>query len=107
MSQKRIQQIEQRVDRIKRALLEIGPMRPGSLTRQYKDPQHRTGAYWQISYTRRMKSRTDYIRKEHVKEVRRQTVIHKRFKRLVDQWIDLSIEHSRLTMQIAEPRAGR
>ena len=43
MSQKRIQQIEQRIDRIKRALLEIGPMRPGSLTRQYKDPQHHTG----------------------------------------------------------------
>ena len=107
MSQKRIQQIERSIDRIKRALLEIGPMRPGSLTRQYKDPQHRTGAYWQISYTRRMKSRTDYIRKEHVKEVRRQTVTHKRFKRLVDQWIDLSIEHSRLTMRIAEPRASR
>ena len=48
MRQKRIQQIEQRIDRIKRALLEIGPMRPGSLTRQYKDPQHHTGAYWQI-----------------------------------------------------------
>ena len=47
MSQKRIQQIEQRIDRIKRTLVEIGPMRPGSLTRQYKDPQHRTGAYWQ------------------------------------------------------------
>jgi hypothetical protein len=82
-------------------------MRPGSLTRPYKDPQHNTGAYWQISYTRRMKSRTEYVRKEHVKEVRRQTVTHKRFKRLVDQWIDLSIEHSRLTMQIAEPRASR
>jgi hypothetical protein len=24
---------------------------------------------------------------------------------LVDEWIDLSIEHSRLTMQIARPRA--
>ena len=56
MSQKRIQQIERRMDRIKRALREIGPMRPGSLTRQYKDPQHHAGAYWQISYTRRMKS---------------------------------------------------
>jgi hypothetical protein len=43
-----------------------------------------------------MKSRTEYVRKEYVKEVRRQTVTHKRFKRLVDQWIDLSIEHSRL-----------
>ena len=36
MSQKRIQQIERRIERIKRTLLEIGPMRPGSLTRQYK-----------------------------------------------------------------------
>jgi hypothetical protein len=94
MRQKRIQQIEQRVDRIKRALLEIGPMRPGSLTRQYKDPQHHTGAYWQISYTRRMKSRTEYVRREWVKDLRRQIATHKRFKSLVEQWIDLSIEHS-------------
>ena len=107
MSQKRIQQIERKIDRIKRTLLEIGPMRPGSLTRQYKDPQHHTGAYWQISYTRRMKSRTEYIRREWVKEIRRQTVAHKRFKSLVEQWIDLSIEHSRLTMKIAEPGATR
>ena len=107
MSRKRIRQIEQRVDRIKKALLEIGPMRPGSLTRQYKDPQHRTGAYGQISYTRQMKSHTEYVRKEYVKEVRRQTVTHKRFKRLVEQWIDLSIEHSRLAMRIAESNASR
>ena len=107
MSQKRIQQIDQRIERIKKALLDIGPMRPGSLTRQYKDPRHHTGAYWQISYTRQMKSRTEYVRKEYVKEVRSQTVAHKRFKRLVDQWIDLGIEHSRLTMRIAEPRASR
>lgn len=105
MSQKRIQQIERRIDRIKTTLMEIGPMRPGSLTRQYKDPQHHTGAYWQISYTRRMKSRTEYVRQECVKELRRQIVTHKRFKRLVDQWIDLSIEHSRLTMQMAESKA--
>ncbi len=105
MSQTRIHQIERRIDQIKRALLEIGPMRPGSLTRQYKDPQHQTGAYWQISYTRQMKSRTDYVRKENVKEIRRQTATHKRFKTLVEQWIDLSIEHSRLTMQLGAPKA--
>ena len=106
MSRKRIQRIERRIDRIKRALLEIGPMRPGSLTRQYKDPQHRAGAYWQISYTRQMKSRTEYVRREWVKELRRQIATLKRFKRLVDHWIDLSIEHSRLTMRIAEPKAS-
>ena len=102
MSKKRIGQIEQRIDRIKRELVEIGPMRPGSLTRQYKDPQDKTGAYWQISYTRQMKSRTEYVRREWVKELRSQIKTHKRFKRLVDQWIDLSIEHSKLTMRIAE-----
>ena len=107
MSQKRTRLIEQRIDRIKKALLEIGAMRPGSLTRQYKDPQRHTGAYWQISYTRQMKSRTEYVRLDSVKEIRRQIVAHKRFKRLVDEWIDLSIERSRLTMQIAEPRASR
>jgi len=107
MSQKRMQQIEQSIDRIKRTLLEIGPMRPGSLTRQYKDPQHQAGAYWQISYTRRMKSRTEYVRREWVTELRRQIATHKRFKRLVDLWIDLSIEHSRLNVQIAEPKASR
>ena len=54
-----------------------------------------------------MKSRTEYVRREWVKEIRRQIASHKRFKSLVEQWIDLSIEHSRLTMQIAEPRANR
>ena len=107
MSPERIQQIERRIDRIKKELKEIGPMRPGSLTRQYKDPQHHAGAYWQISYTRRMKSRTEYVRLQWVTELRRQIVTHRRFKRLVDQWIDLSIEHSRLTMRIAEPKATR
>src|ERR1035437_3829404 len=107
MSQKRARQIERRIDRIKKALLEIGAMRPGSLSRQYKDPEHHPGAYWQISYPRRMKSRTEYVRQESVKEIRRQIAPHKRFKRLVDEWIDLSIEYSRLTMQIAGTGATR
>jgi len=103
MSEKRLQEIERRIEGIKKELLEIGPMRPGSLTRQYKDPKQRTGAYWQISYTRQMKSRTEYVRREWVKAVRHQIATHKRFKRLVDQWIDLSIKQSKLAMQIAEP----
>ena len=107
MSEKRIQQIERRIDRIKEELRSIGPMRPGSLTRQYKDRKNKTGAYWQISYTRRMKSRTEYVREEWTAEIRQQIATHKRFKRLVDQWIDLSIERSQLTMRIAKPKATR
>ena len=104
MSKKRVGQIEQRIDRIKKELVEIGSMRPGSLTRQYKDPKNRTGAYWQISYTRQMKSRTEYVRREWVKELRSQIKTHKRFKRLVDQWIELGIEQSKLAMRIAEKK---
>ncbi len=37
-NEKRIQQIEQKIVRIKEELGKIGPMRPGSLTRQYRDP---------------------------------------------------------------------
>jgi len=107
MSAKRIQQIERRIERIKEALGQIGPMRPGSLTRQYKDRKNKAGAYWQISYTRRMKSRTEYVREEWTTEIRQQIATHKRVKRLVDLWIDLSIERSQLTMRIAEPKATR
>ena len=107
MSQKRLPQIEKRIERIKAALQEIGPMRPGSLTRQYRDPDTRTGAYWQISYTRRMKSRTEYVRKEWVTEIRKQIATHKRCRRLIDQWGDLSIEHSQLTMRIAQSKGTK
>ena len=107
MSQKRIQQIEQRIDRIKEELKKIGPMRPGSLTRQYRDPENGTGAFWQISYTRQMKSRTEYVRKEWVTEIRKQIAVHKRFKRLIDQWVDLGIEHSQLTMRIAKTKGTK
>ena len=105
MSEKRIQQIERRIARIKEALTRIGPMRPGSLSRQYKDRKNGTGAYWQISYTRQMKSRTEYIRQEWVPEIRRQIANHKRFKKLIDQWIELDIERSKLAMQSEVPRA--
>ena len=45
------------------------------------------------------------FREEWVPEIRRQIATHKRFKRMVDLWIDLSIEHSQLTMRIEESGA--
>lgn len=107
MSKKRIRQIEQRINQIKENLEKIGPMRPGSLTRQYKKPKERVGPYWQISYTRNMRSRTEYIRQECVADIRRQIATYKRFKSLIDQWVDLSIELSKLDMQIAKGKASR
>ena len=71
MPDKRLAQITKRIGTIKAALVALEPMRPGSLTRQYKDPQAQSGPYYQLSYTRDMKSRTDYIPRDCVREVQR------------------------------------
>jgi hypothetical protein len=101
MSNKRIQQIEERIAKIKTELAAIAEMRPGSLTRQYKDPEHQRGAYYQLSYTREMRSRTEYIPRDHVRDVRRQIAAYKRFKSLTTQWVALSIEGCRLKMKLS------
>jgi hypothetical protein len=96
----RLKQIEKRIEEIKSELLGIKVMRPGSLTRQYKDPKSQTGAYYQLSYTLDMRSRTEYIRKEWVKDIRCQVKRYKRYKQLNAEWVALSIEHSKLSMKL-------
>ncbi len=100
MTKNRLTQIEKRVERIKTSLARLGPMRPGSLTRQYKDAENQKGPYYQLSYTRDMRSRTDYIASDNVAEMRRLIGNYKRFKSLTAEWVDLSIEHSRLKMRL-------
>lgn len=101
MTAKRLAEIDKRIARIKAELAAIDDMRPGSLTRQFKDPKGQSGPYYQLSYTREMKSRTEYIPRDWVREVRRQIRNYKRFKTLITQWTALSIERSRLKMKLA------
>jgi hypothetical protein len=101
MTNKRLAQIDRRIEKIKAELAGMGEMRPGSLTRQYKAPETGSGPYYQLSYTRDMKSRTEYIRRECVSDIRLQIRSYKRFKKLCAEWIALSIEHSRLAMKLA------
>src|ERR1700704_3256429 len=101
MTKQRLLQIEKRIATIKAKPAAIGEMRPGSLSRQYKDPANQSGAYYQLSYTRDMKSRTEYIARDALDDVRRQLDNYKRFKELTAEWVDLSIEHSRLKMKLA------
>ena len=104
MTKIRLKQIEKRIERIKSELAKIEGMRPGSLTRQYKDPQQQTGAYYQLSYTLDMRSRTEYIRKDCVSEVRRQVKQYKRHKQLNAEWVSLGIEYSKLAMKLQRSR---
>ncbi len=72
-------------------LARIGPMRPGSLSQQYKDPAAKTGAYWQLSYTHNMRSRSRYVRPEEVARIKPLLANFKRFRQLVDRCVDLSV----------------
>jgi hypothetical protein len=92
--------IERRIERIKAELAAIGDLRPGSLTKQYKDPESHSGPYYQLSYTLDRQSRTEYIRRESVADIRRRVSNYKRFKKLCAQWIALGIEHSRLAIKL-------
>jgi len=97
---RRLEKIDREIDRIKAQLGQIGVVRPGSLTRQYKDPRKQTGAYYQVSYTHRMKSRTAYVRAPFVKEVRQQIREYSKLKQLIERWVALGIEHSQLSMRL-------
>ena len=99
---KRLATIEKKIASIKQQLLEIGEMRPGSLTKQYLKPKEKKGAYWQISYTYQMKSKTEYVKIEFIPQLEQQIKEFKNFKLLMQQWIDLAIEHSRLQIKLAK-----
>ena len=107
MTQKRLFQIEKRIETIKAKLAAIGELRPGSLTRQYKDPENQKGAYYQLSYTREMKSRTEYVASDAVRDIRHQIENYKRFKELTAEWVSLGIEHSRLKIKLTRQTAVR
>ncbi len=102
MNNKELRQVEKRIEKIKQELQDIGEMRPGSLTRQYRSPKDKVGPCYQISYTYKMKSHTEYVRPAFVKQIKSQIANYKRFKKLMEQWIKLGIEHSKIKMAIAK-----
>jgi len=49
-----------------------------------------------------MRSRTEYIRPQFVKEIRKQIKTYKEFKKLMEEWIDLGIEHSKTKIKMGK-----
>ena len=99
MENKTLSQIKNEIETIKSQLMDIGDMRPGSLTKQYRNPKQQTGEFFQISYTYKMKSRTEYVRPQFVQQVRKQIQNYKTFKKLIDKWIELAIQYSQMSMK--------
>ena len=98
MTTDKLKQLENEILKIKKELLELPPMRPGSLSLQYKAPAEKKGPYYQLSYTHKMKSRTQYVRPQWVDEIEKQIEVYKQFRKLIERWIDLSIDYSQTRM---------
>jgi uncharacterized protein YukE len=110
-------QIQNQIEAVRKQLANLGPMHPGSLSEQYnvcgnpgcrckdpKDPQ-RHGPYYQLSYTWRGKSSTRFVRQESVAKMQEKVSNYKRFRELVNECVDLSLELEQLERAQAKKEA--
>jgi hypothetical protein len=107
---RRAQGFERAIERVKRELCALGDLRPGSLSQQYNvcgvkgchckaSPPQKHGPYYQISFTRKRKSSSRFVRSGDLALVKRQLKTYQRLKELVDEWIDLGTELSNLRLE--------
>jgi len=105
-----IENLKIEIEEIKRQIAALDDLRPGSISEQYNvcgkkgcrckaDPPEKHGPYYQLSYTRKGKSSSMFVKKEKVAEVKRQVENYRLLKSLVDRWVDLAIELADLKMK--------
>ncbi len=85
--------IEAEITGIKKSLVELGRMHPGSLSKQKRS---RGGEYYQLSYSHNGKGHTMYVRPEDVSDVTNELENYRKFRDLMKRWIQLEIELARL-----------
>ena len=113
MNLKREASIERQIEKIKHELAQLGNLRPGSLSTQYNvcgtpncrckaSPPEKHGPYYQVSYTRKGRSGTMFVRGKQVARVRQQLKNYTRMRQLVDRWIEAGAKLSNL--RLAEKR---
>lgn len=97
--------IDQRIAAIKRELSALGPLRRGSLTRQFNlcgnptcrckaHPSQRHGPYYQLSYIHNGKSTSQFVRQPELAQTQEQVQNYERLRALVDEWVDLGTERA-------------
>ena len=101
------------IEKVKGQLAALGDLRPGSLSTQYNvcgtpgcrckaTPPEKHGPYYQVSFTRKGKSSSKFVRKEDLNTVRRELKNYEVMKTLVDRWIEMATELS--TLRLANKR---
>ena len=91
-----LERTEEKIQRIKQELQELGPMRPGSITRQYRRPKEKKRPFYQISYTHQGRSHSEYVRPENLRALRQETKTFRKFRKLIDRWVAPALKASKL-----------
>ena len=101
------QTLHQKITRIKEQILQLGPLHPGRITEQYnvcgtpgcrcKDPENprKHGPYANLSYAFAGQSKTLFVRKDCVAEMKRRTRRYERLKKLVAELVEAHIQLAR------------
>jgi hypothetical protein len=99
-----ISAIEKKIRNIQAELQNLGPMHPGSVSKQYQvcgrpgcrcaDPKHpqRHGPYHKLAYVYRGKPVCRFVRAGTEQALGQRLAVYKRFRQLIDRWIKLSIQ---------------
>jgi uncharacterized protein DUF6788 len=99
----RKEQISAQIAAVKAELMQIGAMRPGTLSQQYSacqkpgckcvDPiqPQKHGPFYKLSYSHQGKSTTQFVRPQFLPEVKQQVAAYKKFKALTQRWVALSL----------------
>jgi len=99
-----LKRLKQEVEEIKRQLLELGPIHPGSISGQYHacgnptcrchapiNPQ-KHGPYNKLTYSHAGKAHCRFVRPECVDELKSHLDNYKTFRKLIARWVKLSIQ---------------
>jgi hypothetical protein len=108
MNSNEVKVLHRSIEKVKKELATIGEMRPGALSEQYnvcgnpncrckdeKNPQ-RHGPYYQVSYTYKGRSTSEFVRSDEVETVKERLSNYRRFKELTEEWVDLSVKLAKL-----------
>jgi len=106
----KIEKIEKKIEKIKQELVLLDDLQPGTLSKQYNvcgkpncrckaDPPQKHGPYNQLSFNRKGKSSTKYVKNYQVATVRKQLKNYTKMRKLVDCWIELSTELCMLKLE--------
>ena len=109
-------EIDTRITAIKTELAALGPLHPGSISRQYNvcgnptcrckaDPAQRHGPYYQLSYGYQRKSTSTFVREPELAAVEQLLRNYERLRALVDEWVGLSIARARLARAIRKQQS--